>query len=58
MAQLVERPTLDFGSGCGPRVVSSSPTLGSMLTEGSLFEILCLSVFLCLPPSKIKKNDN
>ena len=32
MAQSVERPTLDFGSGHDPRVMGSSPTLGSTLS--------------------------
>ena len=32
MAQSVEHPTLDFGSGHDPRVVGSSPKLGSMLS--------------------------
>ena len=31
MAQLVKRPTLDFGSGHGLRVVSWSPELGLVL---------------------------
>ena len=31
MAQLVEQLTLDFSSGLDLRVISSSPTLGSML---------------------------
>ena len=30
VAQLVEPPTLGFGSGHGPRVVGSSPVLGSV----------------------------
>ena len=33
MVQLVEDPTLDFGSGHDPRVVRSSPILGSTLDE-------------------------
>ena len=32
MAQSVERPTLDFGSGHDLRVVGLSPTLGSVLS--------------------------
>ena len=32
MAQSVECPTLDFGSGHDPRVVESSPGLGSTLS--------------------------
>ena len=32
VAQSDECPTLDFGSGHGPRVVGSSPALGSMLS--------------------------
>ena len=31
MAQSVECPTLDFGSGHDPRVVELSPVLGSVL---------------------------
>ena len=34
MAQLVEHLTLDFGSGHDPRVMGSSPTLGSVLSMG------------------------
>ena len=32
MAQSVQPPTLDFGSGHDPRVIESSPTLGSTLS--------------------------
>ena len=32
VAQLVERPTLDLGSGHDPRVVRSSPALGFRLS--------------------------
>ena len=32
VAQSVERPTLDFGSGHDPRVVGSSPASGSVLS--------------------------
>ena len=32
VAQSVERPTLDFSSGRGPRVVGSGPTSGSLLS--------------------------
>ena len=32
VAQWVERLTLDFGSGHDPRVIGSSPTLGSVLS--------------------------
>ena len=35
LAQLFEDPTLDFGSGHNLRIVRSSPTSGSMLSEGS-----------------------
>ena len=37
VAQLVEHPTLDFSSGHDPRVVGSSPALGS---AWSLLQIL------------------
>ena len=57
MAQSVKRPTLDFGSGHGPRVVSSSPLLGSELSVESAEDSLALSappplilfLFLSLP---------
>ena len=32
VAQLIECLTLDVGSGCDPRVMRSSPTLGSVLS--------------------------
>ena len=32
VAQSVEHLTLDFGSGCDPRVVGSSPALGTVLS--------------------------
>ena len=35
VAQSVEHPTLDFGSGHDPRVMRSSPTLGSVLSVKS-----------------------
>ena len=33
MAQLIEHPTLGFGSGCDLRVLGSSSMLGSVLSE-------------------------
>lgn len=38
MAPSVEHPTVGFGSGCGPRVMRSSPTLSPTLspTSGSV----------------------
>ena len=50
MAQSVERPTLDLGSGHDPRVAGSSPVLGSVLTVQSLLGILSLPLCLCPPP--------
>ena len=64
MAQLVECLTLDFGSGHDPRVMGSSPTLGSVLSVEPASDSLspplplspdcaqALSLFLTL-----KKND-
>ena len=48
MAQSVEHPTLDFGSGHDPRIVGLSPTSGSVLTVWSLLGILSFSLSLCL----------
>ena len=36
VAQSVEHPTLDFGSGLDPRVLGSSPTSGSVLSMESV----------------------
>ena len=47
VAQSVKRPTLGFSSGHG-LTVSSSPSLGSVLTMQSLLGIL--SLFLSGPP--------
>ena len=51
-AQSVQLPTLDFGSGHDPRVMGSSPALGSALTVQSLLGMLSLSLSLSLsvPP--------
>ena len=51
MVQSVERLTLDFGSGHGPRVVGSSPNLGSELTVQNLLEILSVCLSVCLSVS-------
>ena len=48
MAQLVERPAFDFGSGHDLRVVSSSPSWGSLLSGESL--CLSLPAFPSAPP--------
>ena len=61
MAQSVECPTLDFGSGHDPRVVGSSPTSGSVLSVEPTLD----SVSLCPSPlltcarslSEIKKEE-
>ena len=45
MAQSVERPALDFGSGHDLRVVRSSPTLGSVLSTEPAWDSLSI-----LPP--------
>ena len=49
VARLVECLTLDFSSGCDPRVVGSSPVSGSLLSGEPLLGILCFSL-LPLPP--------
>ena len=57
VAQSVERQTPDFGSGYDPKVVRSSPTLGSSLSMG-LLRILSLSLPLspaCALSKKRKK---
>ena len=46
MSQLVQHPTLDFGSGHNLRVVRLSPTLGWMW---SLFKMFSLPLPLHLP---------
>ena len=43
MAQLVEHPTLDFGSGCDPRVKGLSPMLGSTLSVEPAWDSLSVS---------------
>ena len=50
MAQLVKRLTLGFSSGHDLRVVRSSPTLGSVLSEVSAWDSLPLPLPLPLPP--------
>ena len=47
-AQLVERPTLDFGSGHNPRVVGGSPVSGSMLSVEPAWNFLSPSLSLSL----------
>ena len=49
VAQSVDCPTLDFGSGHDPRVMGSSPTWGSVLSMEPVCDSISLS--LCLPPS-------
>lgn len=52
MAQLVELPTLDFGSGHNIRILKSRPMLHwAVPLAGSLLEIL--SLFLPLPQSPL-----
>ena len=48
VVQLVEHPTLDSGSGHDPRVMGSSPMLGSTLSVQPAWDSLPLS--LCLFP--------
>ena len=50
MAQLVECPTLHFGSGHDPRIMGSRPVLGFM-PVWSLLKILSLTLSLTLPLS-------
>ena len=52
MAQLVKRPTLDFGSGHDPRAVGSSPASGSALTVRGLLGILSLPLSVSLSPAR------
>ena len=60
VAQLVERLTLDFGSGHGSRVMGSSPESGSVLSvepaQDSLSHPLPLSPALSV--SKIKRENS
>ena len=56
MAQLVDHPTLDFGSGHDLRVMGSSPVLGSVLSVESacpspsaLPPPLSVSLYISLP---------
>ena len=49
MAQLVERPTLDFGPGHGLRVMGQSPMSGSLLSLESAWDYLSPSS--SAPPS-------
>ena len=49
VAQSVERQTLDFGSGHDPRVVGSSPMLGSSLNMDPAWDSPSLSLSLSLP---------
>ena len=48
MAQGVEPPTLDFGSGHDPRVTGLSPASGSVLSVEPSWESLSLSLSLAL----------
>ena len=50
VAQLVERPTLDFGSGHDVRVMGGSPGSGSAVTPQRLLGILSLPLSLSAPP--------
>ena len=63
MAQLVERLTLDFGSGHDPKVMGLGPTSGSVLTVQRLLGILSLFLPLplsptCTPSLKKKKKES
>ena len=51
MAQLVEHPTFDLGSGHDPRVVGWGPVSGSVLSVESAKDSLSLSLSLSLCPS-------
>ena len=62
MAQSLDHPTLDLGSGHDPRIVGSSPTLGSTLSKKPAWD--SLSPFAPLPCSlshslsqKVKKKN-
>ena len=52
VAQLVECLAIDFGSGHDPRVVGSSPVLGSALNVEPAWD--SLSLFLCPSLSRSK----
>ena len=47
VAQMVEHPTLDFGSGHDLLVREFKPVAGSAVTAWSLLAILTLPLFLC-----------
>ena len=49
MAHSVKHPTLDFGSGHDPRVVTFSPSLGSVVGMESASNSFSPSVLLSLP---------
>ena len=49
VAQSVEHQTLDFGSGHDPRVMGSSPTLGSTLSVETALDYLSVSPYAPLP---------
>ena len=49
MAQLVEHPTLDLGSGQDPRVVGLSPVLGSALSGEPAWDSSSLFPFVAVP---------
>ena len=56
VVQLVERLTLDFGSGHDPRVTGLSPNLGSVLSVEPPWDFLSLSLSpsLCSSPLLFK----
>ena len=57
MAQLLKRPTLDFGSGHDLMVCEFEPALGSGLTAGSLPGIVSLYLSpACSLSLRINKN--
>ena len=56
MAQLVKRPTLDFGSGHDLMVHGFKPCLSPVLSVQSLLGVLSLSLSLSLPQNKRKNN--
>ena len=51
VAQLVEHPTLDFGSGHDLKFMILSPMSSSVLSAWNLLGILSLSLSLCPSPS-------
>ena len=57
MAQLVEHPTLDFGSGHDPRVTGLSPTLGSALNMEPAWDSVSVSHPLPLSPAFSLSNE-